>query len=139
MKILSDVYDQIIQCPSVPPEKGGILGIKNGVICSCFFDNNMPQTNSAVYIPNVDFLNVKLREWEKKDIIFGGIFHSHPANQSELSADDIEYIKAIFQAMPTSIKTLYFPIVLPNVELVSFKAIRQEDAIHILEDKVKII
>ena len=139
MKILSDVYDQIIQCPSVPPEKGGILGVKNAVVCSCCFDNNLSQTNSAVYIPNVDFLNAKIREWEKKGITFGGIFHSHPKNQPELSADDIEYIKLIFQAMPTSIKTLYFPIVLPNVALVSFKVINQEDAVHILEDKIKII
>lgn len=139
MKILSDVYDQIIQCPSVPPEKGGIIGVKNGVVCSCCFDNNLSQTNSAVYIPDVDFLNAKIREWEEKEITFGGIFHSHPKNQPELSADDIEYIKVIFQAMPTSIKTLYFPIVLPNVELVSFKAIYQEDAVHILEDKIKII
>ncbi len=139
MKILSDVYEQIIQCPSVPPEKGGILGMKNGVVCSYFFDNNISQSNSAVYIPNVDFLNAKIREWEKKGIAFSGIFHSHPKNQPELSADDIEYIKVIFQAMPASIKTLYFPVVLPNVELVSFKAIYQEDAVHILEDKIKII
>lgn len=139
MKILSEVYDQIIQCPSVPPEKGGILGVKNGVVCSCCFDNNLSQTNNAVYIPDVDFLNAKIREWEENDIAFSGIFHSHPKNQPELSADDIEYIKVIFQAMPTSIKTLYFPIVLPNVALVSFKAINQEDAVHVLEDKIKII
>lgn len=139
MKILSDVYDQIIQCPYVPPEKGGIIGVKNGVVCSCCFDNNLSQINSAVYIPNVDFLNAKIREWKEKGIDFGGIFHSHPENQPELSADDIEYIKVIFQAMPTSIKTLYFPIVLPNVALVSFKAIRKKDTIHILEDKITII
>lgn len=139
MKILSEVYDQIIQCPSVPPEKGGILGVKNGAVCSCCFDNNLSQTNNAVYIPDVDFLNAKIQEWEEKGISFGGIFHSHPINQPELSVDDIEYIKVIFQAMPASIKSLYFPIVLPNVALVSFKAIRQGDAIYIHEDKITII
>lgn len=139
MKILSEVYDQIIQCPCVPPEIGGILGVKNGVVCSYCFDNNLPQTNNAVYIPDVDFLNAKIREWKENDIAFSGIFHSHPKNQPKLSIDDIEYIKVIFQAMPTSIKTLYFPIVLPNVALVSFKAINQEDAVYILEDKIKII
>lgn len=139
MKVLSDVYERIIQCPSVPPEKGGILGIKNGVICSYFYDNNPPKSNSAIYIPNVDFLNAKIHEWEEKDIGFGGIFHSHLVNQPKLSADDIEYIKFIFQAMPASIKSLFFPIVLPNVALVSFKAIRKEDTIHILEDKITII
>lgn len=139
MRILSDVYARIIQCPSVPPERGGILGMKNDVVCSCVFDTSLSPTNSAVYIPNVDFLNTKICEWEQKGIAFSGIFHSHPANQPELSSDDIEYIKVIFQSMPTTIKTLYFPIVLPNVALVSFKAIYKKDAVHILEDKIKII
>lgn len=139
MKILPDVYEQIIQCPSVPPEKGGILGIKNGVVCYCFYDNSPPQSNSAVYIPNVDFLNAKIRKWEERGIGFGGMFHSHAVNQPTLSADDIEYIKAIFQAMPKSIKSLFFPVVLPNVELVSFIAIRQKDTIRIFEDKITII
>ena len=113
--------------------------MKNDVVCSCVFDTSLSPTNSAVYIPNVDFLNTKICEWEQKGIAFSGIFHSHPANQPELSSDDIEYIKVIFQSMPTTIKTLYFPIVLPNVALVSFKAIYKKDAVHILEDKIKII
>ncbi len=139
MKILTDVYEKIINCPLAPPETGGIIGIKNEVVCSCFYDNSLPQRKRAIYIPNVDFLNAKICEIEEKGIEFAGMFHSHPPNQPKLSGDDIEYIKVIFQAMPASIKTLYFPIVLPNVALVSFKAIKQEDAVHILEDKIKII
>lgn len=139
MKILSDVYERIIQCAPVPPEKGGIIGIKDGFVCSYFYDNNSPRRNRAIYIPNIDLLNDKIQEWEEKSIGFSGMFHSHPINQPELSVDDIEYIKVIFQAMPASIKSLYFPIVLPNVALVSFKAIRQGDAIYIHEDKITII
>lgn len=139
MKILSNVYEKIIKCPSVPPETGGILGVKNGVICFLFYDNSLQKGNSAIYIPNVDYLNSKICEWREKDIDFGGIFHSHPVNQPELSVDDIEYIKIIFQEMPKSIKSLFFPIVLSNVKLVSFKAIRKEDTIHILEDTITII
>lgn len=139
MIILSDVYGEITKCPSVPPETGGILGIKGNVICTSFFDNTSPQNNSAIYTPNVVLLNTKISEWEKNDIKFGGFFHSHPANQPTLSVDDIEYIKIIFRVMPTTIKSLFFPIVLPNVKLVSFKAVRQKGTIQIHEDIIKII
>lgn len=139
MIILAEIYKKLIQCPSVPPEKGGIIGIKNDIVCSCFYDNNSLENDRAIYIPNVDLLNAKIRQWEKMNIRFGGMFHSHPVNQPELSSDDIEYILCIVEAMPANLKDLFFPIVLPGVKILSYKANCFNGSFHIYEDKITII
>ena len=139
MKIYSEVYEEIIQCPPVPPEMGGILGMKKGVVCACTYDQPPLQRDRAIYIPNVEFLNKRICEWKEQGISFCGMFHSHPFNQPKLSGEDNEYIKTIFQVMPETVRDLFFPIVLPNVMLLSFHAVRRENTIRIYEDKITIM
>lgn len=136
MLILSDIYERIIRCPPVPPETGAMLGIKDGIVCDYCFDRGLAEVNRAVYTPDIEKLNAQIRRWADQDILFGGIAHSHPFDQEKLSAADIEYIHAIFRAMPRSTEYLYFPIVLPDVEMVPFKAICCNGMIHIYEDKI---
>lgn len=139
MMILSEIYEKMVQSCSVPPETGGIIGEKNGIVCSCFFDNCLPQNSRAVYIPNVGLLNKVINEWSKSNIQFCGIFHSHPVNQPNLSADDLKYINIIFDRMPGFVNYLFFPIVIPKVKLIVFKAMRQKNKLNIYKDKITII
>lgn len=139
MIILSEIYTKLINCPDVPPETGGIIGINGNIVCECFHDSNSCEYNRAIYIPNVELLNDKIQQWQKINIHFAGIFHTHPIGQPDLSIDDISYINNIFQAVPMSVNNLYFPIVLPNLKLIPYKAIRFGDSIQVIEDKLKII
>jgi len=45
-----------LNCSTVPPEAGGILGEKNGIICYFIFDMALASTKCAVYIPNVNYI-----------------------------------------------------------------------------------
>ncbi|MGN0543539.1 MAG: hypothetical protein ACI4JG_08835 [Acutalibacteraceae bacterium] len=139
MNILKSVYKHILLCPNVPPEIGGILGSKDNVICDFEFDIGTNITESAVYEPNIDKLNAKIVEWEKDDIMFCGMFHSHLISQPGLSTDDTRYINTILNSMPKNIESLFFPIVLPKVKILSYKAMRKHDGIDICEDIIKII
>lgn len=139
MDILSDVYNHIIHCPSVPPETGGIIGIKDGIVCDFLYDKGLYNSNNAIYTPDVERLNDQIRLWLKQNISFGGIVHSHPITQWELSSDDIKYIHTIFQSMPNTVRFLFFPIVLPNEKLLSFRAVRTRNIIDICKDEINII
>lgn len=139
MIILSEIFTKLINCPRVPPETGGIIGINGNIVCECFHDFNSFEYNRAIYIPNVELLNAKIQKWQKINIHFAGIFHTHPIDQPELSIDDISYINCIFQAMPASVNILYFPIVLANLELIPYKAIRHGNSIQVIGDKLIII
>lgn len=139
MRILYEIYERMLCCPQVPPETGGLLGIKGGIVCEYVFDSGVPDWNWAVYVPDVFRLNSQLRLWAKCGIAFAGLVHSHPVNQMELSADDKDYIYDILCAMPPRVDSLYFPIVFPGIGLRSFKAIRCGDRIDILQDKIRIV
>lgn len=129
------VYDAItLHCPHVPPETGGILGGHGEHITDVIFDVNHQYTNQAVYRPNVDFLNHHIALWIRQGIEFRGIFHSHLANQLELSKDDQEYIIKIMSAMPTSINELFFPIIIPTRNILVYRAKRNTYGIVIQPD-----
>lgn len=141
MKILKNVYDEILKSYVVPPpEQGGILGIKNNTVCEYCHDGNSIITDTAVYVPNVDFLNKKIGEWSECSVEFAGILHSHLSNQVTLSSGDKEYIGLLFDTLPKCTNELYFPIVIPETkEIISFVARRCEKAIVIQSDKIDII
>ena len=47
-----EVYDQILDTIAVqPPETGGVLGRKNGIICKYLYDDNA-DINQYRYVPN---------------------------------------------------------------------------------------
>lgn len=90
MKIYSDVYLNIIEtCLLVPPEIGGILGEKNGIVCTYYFDKKYQSKKFAKYVSNVKSLNAQIEHWAKNGIKFCGIFHSHMPNETNLSSADI--------------------------------------------------
>ena len=110
MKIERKVLEEIISTiGQSKPETGGVLGMKDGVICAFYFDKNADSELGA-YCPNTDDINSKLQEWGDEGISFAGIIHSHPNNCRLLSNGDEEGIKTIVKAIP-AFEELYFPIV----------------------------
>lgn len=139
MVIEKEIYQKILSTfPSVPPEGGCILGANGDVVCLFEYDSGFPRLDMAVYMPNVEFLNHVIQQWASKGTQFYGLAHSHPYGQQSLSSSDISYINTIMQAMPANIEKLYFPLVFPGEEIISFVATRHQDKIDILPDNIKI-
>ncbi len=139
MQITKEIYNLILsEMPVVPPEAGGIIGSVDGIICTAVLDMKNTETKSAVYVPDIWFLNECISEWAEDNIQFEGIFHSHPYGQNYLSEADIEYIEKIMQELPENINRLYFPIVFPNQKIISFIA-EKSNGIRILNDNIVII
>lgn len=104
-----EVYDQILDTIGVqPPETGGVLGRKNGIICKYFYDGNA-DINPYRYVPNVENINPILSQWLKEDIEFAGLIHSHPENIKALSYADIYYARKILQE--NNLEYIIFPLV----------------------------
>ena len=138
MRISKAVLQSINEFISdTPPETGGILGSRtHNVVEAVAFDlPNTESTRPCAYFPNVDFLNHTIQLWQEDGIRFLGIFHTHFASVKTLSNGDIQYIRQIMQAMPASIEYLYFPVfVLPDRELVCYRAIRTKDGVKIVRE-----
>ena len=142
MRILKSVIDTINDSIlDMPPETGGILGSHdNELIDEVIMDSPGPtNTRPCSYFPNVDFLNQNIKLWQDNGISFAGIFHTHFAGVKTLSWGDKKYIDAIMKSMPSYIEYLYFPIfVLPDRELVCYKAIRTNGIIDIQAEELVI-
>ena len=140
MRIKRAVFHKLItSCPIVPPEVGGIIGSHSGIVDTVAFDTSNRIMKSAVYIPDVTYLNSKLEKWQQEGIAFYGLFHSHPRGQETLSKDDIEYIQTIMFSLPDTVSQLFFPIVIPNSHLISYKAINQNHSILIVDDTIDLV
>lgn len=140
MKIIESIYLQILDCPDVPPECGGLLGAENGeVVNHVVFDSGLQSSETGIYIPNIPFLNDILREWGEHGIEFKGIFHTHAVQWPVLSKDDKVYINEILNAMPTSIQFLYFPLVFSKRNIKGYCARRTGITIDIIDDNITII
>lgn len=141
MNIKESVYLKILDCYSVPPpESGGILGMKNDVVCQYYHDNSNIEERAAIYVLDVVTLNQKIDEWQKIGVEFAGIIHSHMLGQNTLSLGDIEYIKQTFNNIPECVDELYFPIIIPeDKHVISFVAKRSEKDVIIRQDEIHII
>lgn len=106
-------------CPPPPPESGGILGGRKNIVTAFVFDSGLENDLYDQYIPNVDYLNHAISEWQKQGIDFYGIFHSHFPGGKELSTADKRYIEKIMHSMPDN--KLLFPIVFPNESMTPYK------------------
>ena len=139
MKIKHKTYKEILtHYTSAPPERGGILGKKDGIIVDYIHDNTCPILNRAIYVPDKEFLNKCIEEWAKKDIEFCGIVHSHPDGQDTLSGGDMEYIKALYE-VNSQLKNSYFPLVLNGRELKVYSVERNGEGISAKPDLLEII
>lgn len=141
MKIEWKTYNEIIsQSNEKPPEMGGVLGKQNGVICRFQLDYGNGSECRCSYSPQVSVLNDTIENWQKEGIEFAGMFHTHFFGVSSLSKGDVEYISKIMKTMPSQISELVFPIiVMPNKEMVSYKAEISNGEIIISKDKIQII
>lgn len=138
MKILKETYSRLLNSYSsaVPPEEGGILGIRNGIVCAYKHDSSVKLYDSAQYVPNTEFLNSVIPDWEKDGIVFAGMVHSHIPHEKDLSASDRDYAVQILQAMPDYIDKLFFPIVLEGKELIVFSVCKGSE---IQKEKTEIV
>lgn len=122
-------------------EIGGILGSRDGYAVTDFV-LDIPESkpdHPCVYAPNVGFLNDRIETWQHDGIHFMGLFHTHFAGVRTLSCLDMQYINKIMLAMPEGIQYLYFPLfVLPERELVAFKAERREGKVLVVEERVQL-
>lgn len=141
MRITKEIYENLQNNYFVPPpESGGILGMKNSVVCEYYHDSSSRIDERAIYVLDVDTLNLKIDEWQKLGIEFAGIIHSHMLGQNTLSSGDIEYIKQIFNNIPECVDELYFPIIIPeDKQVISFVAKRSEKDVIIQQDEIHII
>lgn len=120
--VLHDICEELC---IVPPEKGGIIGSINGIVCDYCMDDGTVQAERYAYVPNVEKLNSVIDQWSDKGVCFAGMFHSHPYPQTELSAADREYIETIMGAMPDSISELHFPVIVPGLGMTGHLAKRE--------------
>lgn len=125
MHIKRTIYEQLLTCcPAFPPESGGILGGRNGVVTQFELDLGLTATRDDFYIPNVEYFNDVIAVWQTIGIAFYGILHTHPKNSKELSPADRAYIQSVMRAMPKTVDRLYFPLVFPQAGICAYNAIR---------------
>lgn len=136
MKILSNVYFELINNCSLITESGGIIGITYDTITHYQFDKP-DDISEYCYYPNVENLNTIIREWQKENIEFAGIFHSHPTGVTSLSHNDEEYIRDIMNAI--QIFPLYFPVIAPMKSVQLYKAEIDNNGICICNDPITIL
>ena len=94
------------------PEKGGIIGGKDGLATHFYYDA-FASTSRNSYTPDVRALNLALRDWAKDGIMLMGIAHSHQGEYGSLSTLDIQCARTVLAANPF-LKELEFPIILPE-------------------------
>lgn len=137
MKITDSILKNILSSfPSAPPEHGGIIGGKDGIVSVFCYDNAGP-SEQAVYIPDTAYLNGVIEEWYRSGISFYGMVHSHMKNEHGLSTGDIRYIEAIMAKTEPGEK-LYFPIVLSG-KIIPYAAIKTKTSVNIEQDVLNVI
>lgn len=137
MKITEAVLHDICEkLRIVPPEKGGIIGSINGIVCDYCMDDGTVQAERYAYVPNIEKMNGVIDQWLDKGICFAGMFHSHPYPQTELSLADRVYIERIMGAMPDSISELHFPVIVPGLGMTGHLAKREGGKVIIIPEDI---
>ena len=140
MRISQRIYDQLLACPTVPPEMGGVLGLRNAdVIDAIAFDHGIPNGNGGTYVPDTAALNRVLATWDEEGIRFAGMFHTHAEQWPELSKEDRSYIITILDAMPPAVDCLYFPLVFPGSRVRGYMARRRGGRSEIVDVEIETI
>lgn len=139
MKMQRAVYDEILQtCPAVPPESGGLLGGRGGVITQYIADLGLGNGYDR-YVPNVQVLNAVLAEWQKDGVQFCGLYHSHFPQGERLSDADVFYIETILRATANAADTLYFPLVFPKEKMIAYRAALSDGQVRIQPDGITLV
>lgn len=139
MKIKERVYRQIIsQYSPAPPERGSIIGMKDGVICQCIHDKVHMEAQRAVYVPDTEFLNDCIQKWALSGVEFCGFVHSHPHGQKTLSGADCEYIEKLYQCNPWLNKT-FFPLIVDGNDMIVYSARMNHGCLEITREEADLI
>ena len=137
MKILSSLYTEILHCYSpVPPESGGIIGEKNGVVCRYYHDNSVDE--HGMYLPNTAKLECVIADWQTESIAFCGIIHNH-FTAPTLSGADRLYVEKILRSQTMAPPLLYFPIVWKNEKIYVYKAAMQQSGCRIEQEELVLL
>lgn len=92
-------------------ESGGLLGsLNNGDIDVFFFDSGI-DCNAGEYNPDIKKLNEQLSEWDRSNIAFRGIIHSH-MDKKELSPKDVFMARKLLNA--NSLSSVLMPVYVIN-------------------------
>lgn len=135
MQLTNDIYMSILNSPDCPPETGGILGGKHGVVTHIAIDMGLGDYDR--YTPDTSHLNSIIAKWAEQGISLLGIYHTHFDGGIQLSNGDIRYISEIMDRTDNGI-ALYFPIVLPGKSIIAYRA-EKNGELSIISDKVEII
>lgn len=105
------VYNAISQTIGrCKPEQGGILGSSDGVhIDHYHFDRNA-QVTGCSYTFDTGTLNRVIEGWNRQDIRFVGVIHSHPRGCTTPSQGDMEISRTILESMDMG-GSIFTPIV----------------------------
>lgn len=141
MKIQSAIHNYILKaCELLPFESGGIIGSKNGVITSCLHDVGLEEKGSmGHYVPDTEALERQIALWQKEDIEFCGMYHSHFVSHPWLSSGDVQYIKEIMNSLDGAEKLLFPLVLVKEKQIVFFEAVKTEKEISITKVDVEII
>lgn len=141
MLILESVNEAILSYqPESPPETGGILGGRGGIVTDFRLDDGSPTGKLCSYTPNTVLLNETIRRWQREKIEFMGVFHTHFFGVDTLSDSDMRYVEAIMKNMPPPIEQLYFPIiVMPQRKFSVYCAVRKNGEVIIFKDELKLV
>ena len=133
------LYRQLLRFRPAPPECGAALGCdKAGIICEYCFDEGITDKERAVYKPNVSKLNDAIIIWQRMNIQFCGLAHTHPEKQITLSEADRLYIHKILKHNPHLSSPLFFPLIIPGKCIIGYRAVMQYGGIAITEEQITI-
>ena len=134
LKIKQEIYSKLFKLKKAPPESGGILGWRNGIICKYTFDYGLELGD--FYVPNTEYLNRIISLWQNEGISTLAIYHTHPHGYDELSPVDIQYASNLLEFC--SISNFYFFIVIPQESIFAYKASMIKGHIEITEEEISI-
>lgn len=97
IKITSQIYDKIKNTiGKLEPEQGGVLGGTRNMITNFFHDVQLV-SNLNMYKPNIESINHELVKWQKNNVDFIGVIHSHPNGNLMLSYADKIYAQNLMR------------------------------------------
>ncbi|WP_034451181.1 hypothetical protein [Butyrivibrio sp. AE2032] len=96
-------------------ESGGLIGSKEDNVIDSFYYDKGKEERRHDYIPNVDELQHQLSIWNKEQIEFRGIIHSH-LRCGELSQKDVNMARRVLEL--NNIPSILMPIYIINKQII---------------------
>lgn len=139
MKIYRNILSEIVNTiPCVPPETGGLIGGKDGIVTCYILDKGTALSNGYdIYAPDTSLLNRTIQQWNRQGINLYGLFHSHFPDGTTLSDGDVKYIDNIMRAISQHFDYLYFPIVFPREKMIVYRADCVGEHIEIVSEGIE--